>query len=94
MLAKSPSKTEWKIQIYRVRDERHQQHILSTINRSERPGVIALGAQSGPDKFVILECCSLMNQIWARRIVMMNDPLASRTYECEERPEDVRTRRI
>lgn len=87
------SKTEWKIHIYRVRDASRQQHILSAFKQAARPGIVALGTQSGPDSFVIAECYSLMNEIYARRLVMTIDPLAVRTYECEADPEETRTQR-
>ena len=88
----SLSDTDWKIRIYRVQDERCQQRILSVFHQIDRPGVVALGTQSGPDWFAIVECDSLAAQIRADRVVMTIDPRAIRTYECEARPEDARTR--
>lgn len=92
MLHNSSLKTEWKLHIYRVRDASRQQRILAAFIEIARPGVVALGTQSGPDHFVIVESCSLMNQVYARRVVMTIDPLATRTYECEADPEEARTR--
>lgn len=86
-------RTVWKIHIYRVRDEDRQQRIVSAFKQMARPGVVALGTQSGPDFFVIVECCSLMNEVYARRVVRTIDPLADRTFECEADPEEVRTQR-
>lgn len=93
MLHSPASMTDWTIQIYRVRSESRQQSVLSAFKRIARPGVIALGTQSGPEHFVIVECCSLLNQFYARRVVLTIDPLAERTYECETDPEENRTRR-
>jgi hypothetical protein len=93
MLHDSPSQTEWKIQIYRVQSGLAQQRMLAAFRRIDRPGVIALGTQSGPDWFVIVESSSLVAEIHARRVVMTIDPKAVRTYEYELRPEDARTRR-
>lgn len=93
MLPSSPSTTQWKIHIYRVLDEARQQEILSAFRRIARPGVVALGTQSGPEHFVIVECCSLLNQFYARRVVLTIDPFAERTVECEAGPEEARTRR-
>jgi hypothetical protein len=94
MLHDSPSQTEWKIQIYRVQSAIRQQRMLAAFRRIDRPGVIALGTQSGPDWFVIIECCSFTAEIHARRVVKAIDPKAVRTYEYELRPEDARTRRV
>lgn len=88
----SPSRTDWTIQIYRVQDERCLQRIIAAFHRIDRPGVVALGTQSGPDWYVVVECDSLASQIHAGRIVMTIDPRAVRTLECETRPEDTRTR--
>lgn len=93
MLQDAPSKAGWKIQIFRVQGERRQQRILSVFHRIDRPGITALGTQSGPDWFVIVECCSFADQLRASRVILTIDPLAVRTYESEARPEEVRTRR-
>jgi hypothetical protein len=92
MKPSSPSIPDWKIQIYRVENERRQQRILSVFHRIDGPGIVALGTQSGPDWFVVLECSSFADQIRAKHIVLTIDPGAERTYEYEVRPEDVRTR--
>lgn len=93
MLQGTPSKTEWKIHIYRVRGKSRQQSILAAFKRIARPGVIALGTQSGPEHFVIVECCSLLNQFYARRVILTIDPFAERTYQYEAGPEETRTQR-
>ncbi len=87
-------KDDWKIQIFRVQSQRRQQRILSVFHRIDHPGITALGTQSGPDWFVIVECSTFADQLRAARIVLTIDPLAVRTYECEARPEEARTRRL
>lgn len=82
----------WRIQIYSVRDCLSQQRILSAIHRIDSPGVVALGTQSGPDWFVIVECSSLVDQIRAHRIVTTIDPRAVRTYDHRSSPGDTHTR--
>jgi hypothetical protein len=89
MLHDISSHPEWKIQIYRVQSHRRLQRMLAAFQRIDRPGVVALGTQSGPDWFVIIECGSLSAEIHARRVVMTIDPRAVRTYDCELRSEDV-----
>lgn len=94
MLHNSSSQADWKIQIFRVQGHLRQQRMLAAFRRIDRPGVVALGTQSGPEWFVIIECSSLAAEIQARRVVMTIDPTAVRTYEYELRPEGARTRRL
>ncbi len=91
MQPSTPS-SDWKIHIYRVRSEWHQQRILTIFHRVARPGLTALGTRSGPDWFVVVESGSLASSIHAARIITTIDPRAVRTYEYESRPEDARTR--
>lgn len=75
------SLTQWKIHVYRVRTSRRQQRILSAFERIARPGVIATGAESGSDCFIVVEYSTRSAEIHALRVIRTIDPGAERTYE-------------
>lgn len=76
-----PSRPDWTLQIYRIRDEGRQQRILSAFDCIGRPGVVAVGVQVDDQWFIVLECGSWLTEMHARRLLTAIDPRAVRTYE-------------
>jgi hypothetical protein len=79
-VAELTSQQPWSIEIYRVIDHDHQQRILKVIREIGQPSVVALGTQSGPDSFVIVEVSSLSDRAFAHRTIRAIDSHAARTY--------------
>ena len=70
----------WKVAIFRVSSEDRLQRILRAFHRIDRPGVCALGSQSGDERFVIVECPSADAEMHVRRIILTLDPYAVETH--------------
>ncbi|MEV7397802.1 hypothetical protein [Aeromicrobium sp. NPDC092404] len=64
-----PVTPDWSLLIYRVRDDLHQQKILSAFHRIAWPGMTVLGTQNGAEHFVIVDCDSSALEVRARRII-------------------------
>lgn len=79
-MAEPTPQRPWSIEIYHVRDHDHQQRILKVIREIGQPSVIALGIQSGPDSFVIVEVSSPSDRSFAQRTIQAIDSQAARTY--------------
>jgi hypothetical protein len=70
----------WSVEIFHVFDHDRQQRILEVFRDIGRPHVTALGTQSGPDWFVVVETSSWEDRFFARNIISAIDAHSTQTY--------------
>ena len=70
----------WTVEVFRVSSHERQQCILTSLAVVDPPGVVALGTQSGPDSFVVIEGASSRGLFDSHSIILTLDPAAEQTF--------------
>ena len=75
--------TSWSMAVFRVSGVGVQQRILRAIRDVNRPGVVALGATSELQQYVLV-ASGLADEAWVHRVVLVFDSHAVRSYSSRE----------